>query len=254
MLKYNYSNQLLLNYLTNPSSKRIERMLNCGRQILKNSSDKKTTIYCHDPLCLQCQDAKKRKENSMVFKIIPKIIDEYKFCFMTITFPSVHISEYNKTIKKLHKIFNKLCLSNELINNIKGYLSKIDYKKINHAGKVNLHIHSVLMLLKDYIFNIGMIKSLINNISVKLFGIEIEDIDIQQPPKEEIPACCNYCVKPIQYFHSKSDLMNYANIIDEQRKNIKLYGYGGIYKKMRSQIIKNNKNENTGLSGKYIFK
>ena len=225
----------------NFSVKRFQRIMNCscgnGTEKLNTETGELQffTSTCKDGLCPFCNEKKTDKEQAIMYRIVPKMIDSYYFCFITINYPSVSIYEMNATVKKLHKIYSSILTERKLKKIIKGSVSHIQYGNISMDAKINLHLHAVIIYDKSMDFNENYIKDVVNqnsdciieNIYIKFLA---NDID-------KIQKTINYTLKPLVFFRYKYQIQKYLTIIDSQRKKLRFYSFSGIYKIYRKKEI-----------------
>jgi plasmid rolling circle replication initiator protein Rep len=115
--------------------------------------------FCKDKLCAMCSWRRSMKIFGQVSQIMDIIEKDYDFLFLTLTIRNVPGSEICGAIDELNMAWHRLSGYKRFKNVVKGFFKAVEVTYSKSRDDYHPHLHSVLVVKKDYFKSDDYIKS-----------------------------------------------------------------------------------------------
>ena len=193
-----------------------------------------TGSYCKNKYCPVCSKAKEFKNKILIEELLKNFSDKTilfaTFTTKTITVKS--IDEVKEQREKLTKAYSKLIRK---LKNVTGYIKKIEVVYNEETNKLNIHIHSIL-LVKNYANSYITQKKWLEYWQEATGDNTIKQVKIILISKEEksLKKLSSYVAKEnLDKMKISDEISNLFQVAEEKKRDIT---FGGDFKEAKKNI------------------
>ena len=203
-----------------------------------------TGSYCKNKYCPVCSKAKEFKNKILIEELLKNFSDKTilfaTFTTKTITVKS--IDEVKEQREKLTKAYSKLIRK---LKNVTGYIKKIEVVYNEETNKLNIHIHSIL-LVKNYANSYITKKKWLEYWQEATGDNTIKQVKIILISKEEksLKKLSSYVAKAdIERMKISDEISNLFEIAEEKKRDLTFGGEFKEAKKVTEAEMKKNRKQ-----------
>lgn len=263
-------NLVYANYLNELGYLKAKNVRECG-EVLQFAIDENgqfklhNTWFCKSRLCPMCAWRRRLKLVSETSTILDRAMladPKSEFLFLTLTLKNAELGGLKEALQALHQGFNRLMKYKRISNIAKGYIRSTEIT-INRKNKqYHPHLHVMLMVPKDYSRRKQYKRYVSQEEWVALWRralqinydpvVNIKKVRARKrkngTESGELAAAkevAKYQVKSKEYLTGqvKSDLV-YLDELESALRNTRQFGYGGLLKEIRQQLLDEEESEN----------
>lgn len=263
-------NLVYANYLNELGYLKAKNVRECG-EVLQFAIDENgqfklhNTWFCKSRLCPMCAWRRRLELVTETSTILDRALladSKSEFLFLTLTLKNAELGDLKLVLQQLHKGFYRLMKYKRISNITKGYIRATEITINRKTKQYHPHLHIMLMVPKDYSRRKQYKRYVPQEEWVALWRralrvnydpvVNIKKVRSRKrkngTESGELAAAkevAKYQVKSKEYLTGqvKSDLV-YLDELEGALRNTRQFGYGGLLKEIRKQLLDEEESEN----------